>query len=670
MAFDRHDPDESVPRPEDPERAVELFARLLESSDDPLHPDLARFDELLRRHPELRDELLLIRDGMEKFQSIRRRLPRLQVVRGARRWRWVGAWIAAAAVVALATTWIVKDRAPQDHRAPIEKAAVPPPAGDPGIVDAQSELVDAGIDWIEGICQKERGELTSTPVPAAANAGGAARSESPDPVVVARSDRRLETVVNVLTAVQQIDALPHAGASSGDASRRERIRGLIASAPATWRDRLEGVAAKPDGSISDAAPLLLALVRDPKLQALLLAKQKEGALPQVLTELADAAAAPALLTLKAIDLDHGAIEIAGAPVFVQSIDPVTGLLGTPSRLGQTPLDDFPLVAGDWRITVLDGSAAGSRHSELRLMAMPNEELAPRVAFFRTVSDPGKGMARLSASSFHFGAPPNAKAVGDSNLPFSTESASEFWLDRTEVTCQDYSDFFREVQSHPEWFGGAAPLHRPNVLEKDGTCLSRIAHFPIVDVTWEEAVVYANWAGKRLPTEREWERAARGPLDEDRKYPWGAKFPPDGKGCVNLSASIFALMEKQASSKDPLPPSIEAGHLDRIFVTLDGCDVADRAYSGGATPGIDTERLWRLGDNAMEYVEDLYVTVHGDAPELMRSASVARVAKGASWNTVVESNCTNWSRSACFPDRSSAINGFRCAMTERPFVASK
>ena len=94
MAFDRHDPDAAVPRPDDTERAVELFARLLESGDDPLHVDPARFDELLRSHPELRDELLLIRDGMEKFESIRGRLPRLEVVRGGLRWRWVGAWIA------------------------------------------------------------------------------------------------------------------------------------------------------------------------------------------------------------------------------------------------------------------------------------------------------------------------------------------------------------------------------------------------------------------------------------------------------------------------------------------------------------------------------------------------------------------------------------------------
>jgi formylglycine-generating enzyme required for sulfatase activity len=670
MAFDRHDPDAAVPRPEDPERAVELFARLLESGDDPLHLDPARFDELLRRHPELRDELLLIRDGMEKFASIREQLPRLEVVRGGRQWRWVGAWIAAAALVALATFLFVKDRTPREHRAPTETTSTPRPTGDAELGDAKDQLVEAGIQCIEEI-YRNGGDLGSKPAPVAAapNAGNAAPMVEPDRVVLGRGDRRLDAVANVLTALARIEELPRNGASSGNAARRERIRGLVSGAPAGWQDRLGDAFAQRDGSISDAAPLLLALTREPKLQAILLAKQKEGALPQVLAELAAAAAAPARLTLKAIDLDHGAAELAGASVFAQSIDPVTGRLGPPIALGETPLEDRDLIAGDWRITVVEAAPTGARHSELRMLAMPNEELAPRVAFFRATPDLAKSMALLPEASFHFGAPPDAKYVGKSHLPFTTESVSGFWIDRTEVTCQEYSDFFREVQVHPEWFGGVTPVHRPSVLERDGTCLDRIARFPIVDVTWEEAVVYANWAGKRLPTEREWERAARGSLDEDRVYPWGNVFPRDGKGCVNLSASASPFA-KPASSGALLPSMIVAGRLDRIFVKLDGCDVADHSYAGGATPGPDATSLWRLGDNAAEFVEDLYVTMHGDAPELLCSASIARVAKGASWNTIDEANCMNWCRSSFFPDTSTAINGFRCAKTEKPFIASK
>jgi formylglycine-generating enzyme required for sulfatase activity len=657
MAFDRHDPDAAVPRPEDPERAVELFARLLESCDDPLHPDPARFDELLRRHPELRDELLLIRDGMEKFESIRRRLPRLEVVRSGRRWRWVGAWIAAAAVVALATfLFFAKDRTPFEHRAPTETTSTPRPTGDAELGDVKVQLVEAGIRYIE---DAYRFAVEPAPTPA------------PDPVVLGLDDRRLDKVVNVLTAVEKIEELPRGGASADDVRRRERIRSLVSGAPARWQERVGDAFAQRDGSISDASPLLLALTRDPKLQTLLLAKQKEGALPQVLAELAAAAVAPARLTLKAIDLDHGAAELAGASVFAQAIDPVTGLLGTPIALGETPLEDRDLLTGDWRITVVEAAQAGAaRHSELRLLAMPNEELAPRAAFFRATPDLGKSMALLPATSSRFGEPPDAKTHGMSHLPFATESVAEFWLDRNEVTCQEYSDFFLEAKAHPEWFGGTLPLHRPRVLASDGTCPARLARFPIVDVTWEEAEIYANWAGKRLPTEREWERAARGSLEEDRDYPWGDEYAPKGKHPVKFDASISYILEQSMPAGARMPDRIDLGHPEKTFVSLDGCDVDDPAYADGATPGPPEARLQRLGDNASEFVEDLYVEMRGDAPGLLRSASVARVYKGGNWQSIDPANSKNWSRGAFFPDCSTAMIGLRCAKTTNPFTASK
>jgi sulfatase modifying factor 1 len=114
-------------------------------------------------------------------------------------------------------------------------------------------------------------------------------------------------------------------------------------------------------------------------------------------------------------------------------------------------------------------------------------------------------------------PPDTPKPPDSAL---VPGAMVFVGTETQVPLDDFSQWWRYVPG-ADWRHPQGP----------GSSIDGKDHHPVVQVSYEDVLAYAKWAGKRLPTEAEWEYAARGGL-EQATYAWGNDFKPDGKLMAN------------------------------------------------------------------------------------------------------------------------------------------
>ena len=194
----------------------------------------------------------------------------------------------------------------------------------------------------------------------------------------------------------------------------------------------------------------------------------------------------------------------------------------------------------------------------------------------------------------------------------------FYIDRTPVTNEQFVRFVGVTGYQPTGPGAARFL-------QDGAAgkSAKLAHHPVTYVSWADAKAYAVWTGKRLPTEAEWEKAARG--TDGRRYPWG-RSEPDAR------RANFARMSGGTTPVDAHPDGASPfGLLDTAGNVLEWCDEFDEPEFYGSGPSHNPQ-------NSTE------------APTV--------VMRGGSWMFGPRALRT-YARTSYAPDYRFAAGGFRC-----------
>lgn len=201
-------------------------------------------------------------------------------------------------------------------------------------------------------------------------------------------------------------------------------------------------------------------------------------------------------------------------------------------------------------------------------------------------------------------------------PVHTVYLDAFWIDRTEVTNGMYAKCVQAgVCTSPFYYGSS---HRNNYYGN-----SQYDNYPVIYVSWEQAKTYCEWTGRRLPTEAEWEKAARGTTG--LTYPWGDNHP-DGN-LVNYN---------------------------NYYRHTDTTEVG--SYPNGASPYGALDMAGNVWEWVADWYGDNYYANSSERNPTGPDSGTARVVRGGSWiGAFVRTTYRSYYR----PSVSKPDLGFRC-----------
>lgn len=256
------------------------------------------------------------------------------------------------------------------------------------------------------------------------------------------------------------------------------------------------------------------------------------------------------------------------------------------------------------------------------------------------------MVRIDGGTFAMGTNGGFRYEG----PAHQVTVKSFWMDRYEVTVAGFERFVRATnyKTEAEKFGwsGVFDVETGKWTRVDGASWrspegpggKAAMNEPVTQVSWSDAAAYAKWAGKRLPSEAEWEYAARGGR-EGQLYPWGRDLHPGGNPVANWWQGVF-----------PSHNTIADGYKMRAPV--------------GKFPP-NPYGLYDLAGNVWEWCADWYdAGYYARSPRIQprgASSGKERAMRGGSW-MCSENYCRGYrvaARGHSSPDTGLNNIGFRC-----------